>query len=281
MPWLELILFGIIQGVAEFLPISSSTHLQFFDVLWAEWFGRIPLSGQQMQLLLLCLHLGTLLALVIYLSQDLKQGLGSVFGDLCRLKVPRALVVWAIALTPMLILGAPIKWLVNQLHFGFLPQGLALIFLGWFLYWADQRSKKPHISSKKPVDKIPLTHACVIGIGQAMAMFPGASRLGMTIAMARFLGYDRNFSVYFSFYLAIPTMIIGMGYEAHDLWEHSTIPLQFFYECCLSGMVAFIVGLVTIHFLVQWVQRHSFLPFVIYRMIFGTILISWYLVFTH
>lgn len=209
MNFLTAIILGLIQGLAEFLPISSSGHLSLFQ----NFFGLETAEGSHLFFDVL-LHLGTLIAIFVYYWKDIK-GMILEFIQMCReiggarSSKPtaeamdlRRLILLIIVGTLPLFLILPIKSRIENLYSNTWFIGFALLATGGLLYLSDRLGR-----GKKNVRSITLSDVALIGCGQAIATVPGLSRSGTTIAAAMLLGVDRKFAVRYSFLLSLPAVI--------------------------------------------------------------------------
>lgn len=233
MSFFQAIVLGIIQGLTEFFPISSSAHLRL-----AKWFMNIPDGAGMVYFDLIC-HSGTLLSLLIYLRKDIL----TVLTDL------KKIALYFLALIPLIpayFLLKPVRVMASEPAY----LGYALMITAALLFAASR--KKP-TSSLKP--KWP--HVLCIGMMQTMALIPGISRSGSTIAAARFCGWSWREAVKFSFLLAIPTILGGEVLEMAKGQTGSSVP----FACCAGGFFAsFSLGLVAVRF-IFWVYETEKVPF--------------------
>lgn len=253
MEIIQTILLSIIQGIAEFLPISSSGHLIIFS-----WF----MSGQPLPLSLnVSLHFGTLLAVLIYFRKDWINLTFAAF-ELLKTKSfvttdQKLLYQLVLASIPAGLVGIFFKDLIEiWLHHPIIvifPLGL----VGLLLWFIDKKSK-----SEKSISELSNKEAFLIGLAQMMALIPGVSRSGATIAMARFLHLSRYQAARFSFLLGTPAMLGASLIHIKDFLAHQGDPS--FY---IGILTAFLSGLLTIHFLLSFLQRFGFAIFAIYRLI--------------
>jgi undecaprenyl-diphosphatase len=265
MEWLQLLVLAVIQGLTEFLPVSSSAHL----ILPAQ------LLGWQDQGLAfdVAVHVGTLLAVVWYYRQHLTgMTLGAVHGlrtrqinEELRLGL---LLVWATL--PAVICGFLFKDLVADQSRSVAVIASTTLVFGGLLWLADVRG-----SHRIPLMAVGLGIATVIGLAQALALIPGTSRSGVTITAALLLGLRRDDAANFSFLLSIPVILGAVLLMSLDLFAEEQVYslLQLFVACMVSGVVAYL----TIAFFIRLVQRMGMLPFVIYRLILGMILVLFFL----
>ena len=206
MNFLTSIFLGLVQGLAEFLPISSSGHLSLFQ----NFFGLTD-AGMFFDVLL---HLGTLIAIFVYYWKDIR-GMILEFLEMCKeiggkrssrptpeaMSLRRMILLIIVGTLPLFII-LPIKDHIEKLYGNTWFIGLALIATGCLLYFSDRMAR-----GKKGVNTTKITDALIIGCGQAVATVPGLSRSGTTIATAMLLGVDRKFAVRYSFLLSLPAVI--------------------------------------------------------------------------
>ncbi len=265
MELLSIIILGIIQGIAEFLPISSSAHL----IIFRDLFGIGSFMGKNMELTFdIALHLGTLLAILVFFYKDffnmIKNGLTKGVKD----KQGRLLWYLVIATIPAGIAGVLFEDLIDELvRKNYLLIALSLFFMGIIIYLADKMSK-----SKKDVLDITLKDSIIIGCSQVFALIPGFSRSGTTIASGRILEIKREDAAKFSFFLSAPVVC---GAVAIKLLKKSTwLMIQANLGVFLIGILAaFITGLLCIKFLLKYLDHHDFKAFMIYRILLAVIVI--------
>jgi undecaprenyl-diphosphatase len=280
MPLLVILVLAIVQGITEFLPISSSGHLvlvhSYFDIasdsenMWRD------------QLLLdIAVHIGTLISVIVYFRKDVLSMIQAGLNLLNKTRGKSLSYVQCEAeradsnlMMMVLIASVPI------LAFGFIIHLLELPWLrkveivawttlifGLLLGIADRRPVK-----FQSISALTIPHALFIGMMQALSLIPGTSRSGITMTAARFLGYGRTQAAHFSLLLAIvATSAVGfLGlYELYKTGDFS-FGIDFFLAVTLS----FIVGWISIRFLMTWLERCTFMPFMIYRIILGLVLLS-------
>jgi len=250
---------GLIQGLTEFLPISSSAHLRIFPELFG-W-------GDPGAAFTAVIQIGTELAVLIYFRKDIwriaSAWVRSLYQPALRGSVDSRMG-WYIILgsTPIVILGVLLKDIIEQDFRSLWVIGTTLIVLGIILGIADRVGK-----SDRAINQMSLKHAIYLGIAQAAALVPGVSRSGATISMGRFLGYDREAATRFAFLLAIPA-VVGAGiFELKEIpgGENAYGPGP----TLIATVVSFIVGYAAIAWLLRYVSTKSYLPFVIYRVALG------------
>lgn len=264
MTTLHAIILGVVQGLTEFLPISSSGHLNVFP-----WIFKWEMLSEGMDV---ALHIGTLLALVIFFFKDwiklLKAGYkkaikkedsndGKIFWYLVAATIPAGILSLILDKISDAIIG-------DDLNFQMALIALALIVMGILLYVADKKSK-----STTNYENISLKQSVLIGISQAIAAaFPGVSRSGITMTTARFLKVDRESAAKFSFMLAMPITLAAVVFDLTSF--------TFDLALILGILASFITGVLVIKFLMDYLKKGSFKVFAIYRIIFGVIILGIY-----
>ena len=262
MTFLQLLLIAIVQGISEFLPISSSGHLILIPKL-----TEFPDQGPMMDV---AVHVGSLLAIIIYFWRDT---LGLAKGGFATVGIgkdphQRRLFLWVLVGTiPAVLLGLFLK--MGGYLEGFRSTHLVainLIVYGILLGIADKFGKQD-----KTFDGLTLRDAILVGLAQSLALIPGTSRSGSTMTMARFLGYSRVEAARFSFLLAIPA-VAGAGLlAALDLAEASQ---QMQADALIAGALTFLAAFATMAFLMNFLKKASMMVFVIYRVALGVILLA-------
>jgi len=255
--YLEALLLAVIQGLTEFLPISSSAHL----ILLSEFMGSTQNLFYDVSL-----HLGTLIAVCIYFRADLMDIIHSVvrFKSLSRNLLLKQLII---SCMPTLLLGFIFIDLIDShLRTSFII-AITTILFGLVLYLSTFTKPK-----KMRVDEITLSDSLIIGLSQAIALIPGTSRSGITISAGLFLGLDNKTASKFSFLMAVPT--IG-AIALYQLLSTDISYLINYFDINILGLtVSFIIAYVTIDFFIKFINRIGFLPFIIYRIILGLALFS-------
>ncbi len=256
----QIIVIAVVQGFTEFLPISSSGHLILVPYLF-HW----PDQGQFVDVMV---HLGTLLAILIYFWRDVWQiFLGGL--ELFKGKVTnegKLAIYIVLATIPAVAFGLFLK------KFGYtdLERSVAIVAWNTILYGLLMLVADMVGPQDRTVGNMTLKSALIIGVAQALALIPGTSRSGVTMTAARFLGFTRPDSARFSFLLGIPA-IAGAGVltVGEALAAGDTITMDAVYCAGLT----FLAGLAAIAFLMALLRRVSFLPFVLYRMVLGGFLL--------
>ncbi|MBW3624514.1 MAG: undecaprenyl-diphosphate phosphatase [Armatimonadetes bacterium] len=247
---LQAIILGIVQGLTEFLPVSSTAHLILFPWLLG-W--RDP--GQTFDV---SLHVGTLLAVAIYFWSDWVEMFTRRHDQL------KLVVVGCIpAAAAGVLLEKKIEYLSLPGEFPYAPLLIAffLALVGLWLYWVDQHGKK-----QREMDGMRIQDALLIGLGQAFALLPGVSRSGATIGTGLLLGMTRESAARFSFLLSTPIIAGAVAYKGLKLFKAGVTPEQS--TAMLWGILASgISGYIAIAFLMRLVRTRSYTGFVVYRIV--------------
>ena len=262
---IDIIILGIIQGIAEFLPISSSAHL----IIFRDIFGIGTNIGSNIELTFdLALHFGTLLAIIIFFFNDLFKIL--VEGLTKGVKTKDGKLFWYLILAtiPAGLVGVLFEDVVDSF---FRKQlwliAIALIVMGIIIYIVDKKSK---ISIN--IKEMKWYQALLVGCAQVFALIPGFSRSGTTITASRFLGLDREDSAKFSFYLSVPVVA---GASLLSLIKDDTLNI-ILDNLMIFGtgiLISFITGLLCISFLLKYIKKNDFKLFMIYRIILGILVL--------
>ncbi|MBL0942274.1 MAG: undecaprenyl-diphosphate phosphatase [Alphaproteobacteria bacterium] len=252
----QVIIIALIQGLTEFLPVSSSAHL----LALPKYFGW-PQQGQAIDV---AVHFGTLGAVVIYFWRDLVAIIKDSFHwEPTHSRVGRVLCLQLIIATiPAVVAGAFINYLKFDMSQSLTLIAWSSIIFGSILYLADSRSSRIISTENMTYSK-----ALFVGIIQVFAFIPGASRSGSCLTALRILGFNRFFSVRYSCLMSIPLILAAATLITYKIiWiEHLEINKETFYAVGLS----FLAGLASIAFMMRWIQEGSFSIFAIYRILFG------------
>jgi undecaprenyl-diphosphatase len=258
MSLIEAFIFGLLQGLTEFLPISSSAHVKL-----AKLFFHVESSESQVIFDLVC-HLGTLLALLIYLRQEIRQILRFERQKL------RLLFLAMLPLIPCYFLLKPLRDFASEPRFlGICLMGTALIL---FLGQKWKIRKKEDAAGKQST-----RDALWIGAIQSAALIPGISRSASTISCAKILGWAPREAVRFSFLLSIPTIIGGNALELLKIYLSQETPEAISLPACFIGLCAsFVIGFLIIRFALSFLEKGNLKPFAWYCLCFGAI-VTWVL----
>jgi undecaprenyl-diphosphatase len=276
--YLLSILLGAIEGLTEFLPVSSTAHLRIAEALF-----RIDLGNGFWKMYSVVIQLGAVLALTAFFWRRILNFLRTFprgeRGDRTVLTHPLSLVLIAFIVTaiPTFLLSKLIGKNLENLH----VMAVALIIGGIVMWLVDSLFVRPKIQK---MDETNLPTAIWIGAVQVLsAVFPGTSRSMCTIAAGQVAGMSREAALEFSFFLSIPTMFAATGYDLlRTLNPHTgtdaIAPLamtpQLWIVLALGFVSAFVVALAVVAWFLHWVRRHGFIPFAIYRIVLGLILLA-------
>jgi len=265
---LEAIFLGIIQGLTEFLPVSSSAHIRIFGEF-------LPSAADPGATFTAIMQIGTEIAVLIYFRADIARLISASLRWLIRRgelvgserSDARLSALILFGSLPIFFLGYFGQEYIRQNFRSLYLIAATLIIFGLLLGVIDHYGKKI-----KDLDALGARDGIAYGIAQSLALIPGVSRSGATIAMGRALGYKREAALRYSFLLAIPA-VLGSG--AFELFNSFSKPLNSFSlgETFVATLTAFTVGYLVISWLMKYVQTKSFMPFVIYRLLLGTLLL--------
>ncbi|NLT26355.1 MAG: undecaprenyl-diphosphate phosphatase [Microbacteriaceae bacterium] len=265
MSWFDAFILAIVQALTEFLPISSSAHIRIVG----EWL-RIGDPGATFTAII---QIGTELAVVVYFWKDIvrivRQWFGSLTGRVDR-RDPDARMGWWIIIgsVPIVLLGLLLQDLIRTQFRSLWLVATTLIVFGIVLGLADVLGRRA-----KRLEHLSARDGLLYGFAQALALIPGVSRSGGTITAGRLMGYDRPSAARYAFLLAIPA-VLGSGlYELYKSFtDESGVTSIDYGATALATVVSFALGWVVIKFLMKWVETRTFMPFVIYRIALGTLL---------
>ena len=265
MPILHLILLAIIQGVTEFLPISSSAHLILLP--------NLTNLQDQGQLIDVAVHLGTLVAVMTYFWQDMLRVLNGLL-ELSRRKANSADAQLALCLivatVPAVLFGLGLKLTGFDLAMrdNVALIGWAMLGFGLLLWWADRTADRP-----KPAAEWSLRQAIILGLWQALALIPGTSRSGITITGARLMGYQRRDAARLSMLMSVPVILAAGGLSSLDvIGKVETAALG---DAVIAAGFAAVSAFIALGLMMRLLKSISFTPYVIYRVILGAGLILW------
>jgi undecaprenyl-diphosphatase len=266
----DAVILGIIQGLTEFLPISSSAHVQIAQQL----LGLSAMPKPQLTAFIATIQLGTEAAVLIYFWKDITRILRSFFGSLfSRSKqstesLRDAKLGWLIIIgsLPVVVIGLIFQDAIeNQLR-SLWVIAFTLIIFGILLGLADKLGKR-----QKSIEQLSVKHGVLFGLGQALAVIPGVSRSGGTITVGLMLGYSREAAARYSFLLAIPAVVASGLYQF--LKTYQDLEASDLVSTAVATAVSFAVGYSVIVGLLRYLNRGSFMPFVIWRIFLGVLLL--------
>jgi len=256
--WIEAVILGLVEGITEFLPVSSTGHLILTQSL-------LGLEGEAMDRQLIIIQGAAILAVCWEYRQKLWHTATRILSDpAARIFVLNLFV----AFLPLAILGLSFEEELEAALFAPVPVAIALIVGGIVILWAEGRK---HVESIATVDEMRPLDAFKIGLFQALALIPGTSRSAATIIGGLFIGMHRRAATEFSFFIAIPTLLAATAYK---LWgARDSLTLAEVQPLAISSLVAFVSALLAVRFLIRFVSRHSFAAFAWYRIVFGIVIL--------
>lgn len=263
MTLFHLFLVACIQGLTEFLPVSSSGHL----ILLPELSGM----DDQGQVIDVAVHVGSLAAVVLYFHRDVAKATAG-FGRLLRGKVDTQGAFLALCLSvatiPVILFGAVLHFLdLSDALRSMEVIGWTMLGFGIVLYWADQRG-----AATRSAENWTLKDATIMGLWQALALIPGTSRSGITITGGRFLGYAREDAAKLAMLMSIPTIIASGVLLGGEVMLDANAALA--RDGAIAAVFAFLSALLALHFMMRLLLRVSFTPYVVYRVALGVILLT-------
>ena len=255
----NLILLSALQGITEFLPVSSSAHLIIFP--------NITNNTDQGRIFDVAVHTGSLLAVILYLWSDiLRMSIGIISLGSKSKRDFKIFYITIIATLPLIICG----YYIQNSNFLFLRSleviAWSTLIFGILLYFAD----KVFLRVKK-IDDLNIMSGTIIGFFQVLAFLPGTSRSGICITAARFLGFDRESAAKFSLLLSIPAILGATVLEGYDLVKLNDYELNL--NLLTATILSFAFSLVSITFMMSWIKKYSFTPFIVYRLLLGILLL--------
>ncbi|MDX1541920.1 MAG: undecaprenyl-diphosphate phosphatase [Geminicoccaceae bacterium] len=260
---LQIAVLALIQGITEFLPISSSAHLVLVPALTG-W----PDQGLMIDI---AVHVGSLGAVLLYFRDDVgltvRGALEAATGER-RTFGARLAVLIGLATIPVVVAGLALKTVTDDGLRSVALIGAASLFFGILLHVVDRMAPR-----RRNLVEMTRADAVTVGLAQALALIPGTSRAGITITAARALGYERAEAARFSMLLAIPTVLGAGTLLVIDLIELNQAGVG--RDAVLAAVLAFAAAYGSIVFLMRWLKFAGFLPFVIYRCTLGAVLLIW------
>jgi undecaprenyl-diphosphatase len=267
MNFLDAIVLGLVQGLTEFLPISSSAHLLILGHF-------LPFAADPGAAFTAITQIGTELAVLIYFWKDIVRIVSHFFQALFRRlpwSDPDAKMGWLIIIgsVPIVVLGIVFKHQIETVARNLWLVAGTLIIFGILLGVSDRVGKKT-----RDLNELTTGRGIVFGLAQALALIPGVSRSGGTITAGLLMGFNRSAAARYSFLLALPAVFGSGFYELYSsIKDHTLTATVGLPQTITATIVAFIVGFAVIAFLMRWLSTKSFMPFVIYRVALGLLLV--------
>ena len=267
MPIFQAIVLGIVQGLSEFLPISSSGHL----ILTRWFFGWDTLPDDVEKAFDVALHLGTLIAVVLYFRHDLvryvREGLRLLWNHE-RPVDPDGRIAWLLVLAtvPAALVGAAFEDQIDSKLGTPVIIGISLIVFGLILWWADRDT------GRRQLEEMGTRDSLTIGAAQALALNPGTSRSGITITAARKMGFERDSAARISFLMSLPVIAGAVALKVGKLVVDG-IPDGLLVPMIVGVATSFVAGWLAVWGTLRLVRTRSFTPFVVYRVALGTVVL--------
>lgn len=266
MPLLQVIVLAVVQGLTEFLPISSTAHLYL-----TSWLFGWQLEGLDFDI---ALHLGTLLAVLLYFARDWVQIIAQGFG--IRMKGNEELkhnhmMLWLLAIgtVPVGVAGLVFSKQAETTWRNPFVIGGMLIAVGVLMYLAENAGGR-----QRDLSAIGLPDAMIIGAAQALAVVPGTSRSGVTITAGLFRNMTRESAARFSFLLSTPAIAAAAGKALHDMQKKGGLHAMLNTDFLVGVAVSAITGCLVISWFLHYLRRSGLRPFVYYRIVFGIIVLA-------
>ncbi len=259
---LKALILGIIEGLTEFLPISSTGHLIVFGSLL-----NFHSTGKVFEI---AIQLGAVLAVVVEYRQRFVQVCTGIGRDAA---INRFVLNLAIAFVPAAVMGLLFSKHIKAVLFNPISVACALVIGGVIILWVEKRAARitPKVSD---VDDMKPKDALMVGIAQIFALIPGTSRSGSTIMGGMLWGLERKVATEFSFFLAVPMMVAATGY---DIYKHRDLfTLQDIGLIAVGFIAAFSAGLLAVRALLKFVASKNYVPFAYYRIVFGGVILLTY-----
>ena len=256
---LYALILGFVEGLTEFLPISSTGHL----ILAGQLLG---FNGEKAKVFMIAIQLAAILAVVWEYRVRLRHVVTTVHTEPASRRLALNLMA---GFVPAAVLGFLFYKEIKGYLFNPLVVASALVIGGVLILWAERRK---HVISTPTVDDLNWRRALAVGFAQALAMIPGTSRSGATIIGGLFLGLSRKAAAEFSFLLAIPTMFAATAYDLYKNWQlfdAGDIPLF-----AIGGVASFASALLAVRTLLKFVSRHDYTVFAWYRIVFGGVVLA-------
>ena len=255
----QAIILGIVEGLTEFLPISSTGH----QIIVAD---LIDFGGERAMAFNIIIQLGAILAVVWEFRSKIFE---VVFGLSSQPKARRFTANLLIAFMPAVVLGVLFADLIHEYLFNPITVAVALVVGGVIMLWAERRDHRIEVDH---VDDMRWSHALKVGLVQCLAMIPGTSRSGSTIIGGLLFGLSRKAATEFSFFLAMPTMVgaaVYSGYKYRDLFQPADLPVF-----AIGFVVSFIFAMIAVRALLKFIANHSYAVFAWYRIAFGLLILA-------
>ncbi len=271
MDLINALLLGLVEGISEFLPISSTGHLLVVSALLNFPSNALLLPGQSAKdfrdTFDIFIQLGAIVAVVVYYGRDLLRQARKLPSDQMTQRFWFNILV---AFVPVGVIGFLFGRQITQYLYSPLVVGLALIVGGVVLWLAERRN---HATAPHSVEQITFRQAAIVGLAQIVALIPGVSRSAASIIGGMWSGLDRKAATVFSFYLAIPTLGIATIYQLLSALKEKHVEVSQLPAFGAGTLVAFAVAWLSIAWLLRYVSTHDFRAFGVYRIIVGAFVV--------
>ena len=255
----QALLLGIVEGLTEFLPISSTGH----QIIVADLIG---FGGERFEAFNIIIQLGAILAVV---WEYRRKVLDIVVGLPHQRSAQRFTLNLLVAFLPAVVLGVAFADLIHHYLFNPITMATALVIGGVIMLWAERRQ---HTIEVDTVDEMTWKHALKVGCAQCLALVPGTSRSGATIIGGLVFGLSRKAATEFSFFLAMPTMVgaaVYSGYKYRDVFQPADLPVF-----AVGFVTSFIFAMIAVRALLKFIANHSYAAFAWYRIVFGLLILA-------
>jgi undecaprenyl-diphosphatase len=255
---LKALVLGLVEGVTEFLPISSTGHL----ILAAD---LIDFTGTKAKVFEVVIQTGAMLAVVWEYRRRFGAAIAGIFSDRAAQRFALNL---AVAFMPAAVLGLLFGGAIKAHLFRPVPVALAFLVGGVIILWVERRERIPRVES---VDAMTWPDALKVGCAQAFALIPGTSRSGATIIGGMLFGLSRRAATEFSFFLAVPTLIAAGAYDFYK--NRALFHAQDIGTFAVGSLAAFVAAFLCVRWLLRYIASHDFTAFAWYRIVFGTVVL--------
>lgn len=255
----QAVILGIVEGLTEFLPISSTGH----QIIVAD---LINFGGERAMAFNIIIQLGAILAVVWEFRRKILE---VVTGLPTQRNAQRFTINLLIAFLPAVVLGVIFADMIHEYLFNPITVAIALVVGGVIMLWAEQRN---HVIRVEHVDDMHWSDALKVGMAQCLAMIPGTSRSGSTIIGGLLFGLSRKAATEFSFFLAMPTMVgaaVYSGFKYRHLFQPADFPVF-----AIGFVVSFIFAMIAVRGLLKFIASHSYAVFAWYRIVFGLVILA-------
>lgn len=266
MEILQIIVLSVVQGITEFLPISSSAHLILVPLLtgWPDQGMLFDLGA----------HIGTLFAVLLYFKHETKNltvgGIQTLCGNWST-KQSKLFRLLVISTLPLIIMAPFVRSWVEDVSRSFLIIGCTSIFYGILLYIADVMASK---KEQKNVDSLTKKQALVFGFFQMLSLVPGTSRSGICMIAGRFLGLSRIEATRYALLMSVPVIMLLGAWGVYEYFQYQNVRVGTPFEMALGIFLSFVFALITLNLFMKFIGKMGFVPFVIYRIVLGVVLLS-------